>query len=115
MESGLVDGAPRPGPGVVAEQSGLAFTFLLDGGRGQHQVLLVSDQVIGQDGPEPVLDELGHFLAEEGSLLGGGGVAPTLDALIFLLESPRLGGGLSRDAMVSPMREQGSGGMVEVF
>ena len=98
---------------MVAEQSGLAFTFLLDGGRGQHQVLLVSDQVIGQDGPEPVLDELGHFFAEEGSLLGSGGVAAALDALIFLLKSPRFGGGLSGDTMVSPVREQRSGWVVE--
>jgi hypothetical protein len=75
----------------------------------------VADLFVGQDGPESVLDELGHFFTEKGGLLGSGGVASSANAFVFLFEGPRLGGGLYRDTVVSPLREHGSGGVVEVF
>jgi hypothetical protein len=75
----------------------------------------VADLLVGQDCPEFVLDELGHFLSEKGGLLGSGGVAPSVDALVFLFESPRLGGGLNRDTVVSPLREHRSDRVLEVF
>ena len=115
MEGALVDAAPGPWPRVVAQQAGLAVAFFLDGGWGEHEVLHVSDLVVGQDGPKAVLDELGHLLSKEGGMLGGGRVTPTADALIFLFESPRLGGGLNRDPMLSPVREHWGSRVVEVL
>ena len=76
---------------------------------------MVADLLVGQDCPESVLDELGHFLSEKGGLLGSGGVASSANAFVFLFESPRLGGGLNRDTVVSPLREHRSCGVVEVF
>ncbi len=115
VDGGLVDAAPWPGPGVVAEQAGLAVPLVLDGSGGEHEVREVANLLVGQDCPESVLDELGHFFSEEGGLLGSGGVASSADALVFLFESPRLGGGLNRDTVVSPLREHRSGRVVEVF
>jgi len=37
------------------------------------------DSVIGQYGPELVLDELGHFFSEEVGVLRGGAMAAPLD------------------------------------
>ena len=34
----FVDGVPMPGPGVVAEQAGLAVTLILDGAGGKEEV-----------------------------------------------------------------------------
>jgi hypothetical protein len=100
---------------VITEQAGLAVALILDGGWGEHEVFEVSDLVVGQDNPEAVLDELSHFFSEEGRLLGSGGVASSADALVFLFEGPRLGGGLHRNTVVSPLREHGGGRVVEVF
>jgi hypothetical protein len=50
-------------PGVVAEKAGLAFAFLLDGGRRKLKMGQGTHDPVGQYGPEPVIDELGHFFA----------------------------------------------------
>ena len=62
----------------------------------------VSDQFVGQHHPESILDEVGHFLAQEGRVLSRRVMAATLDAFIFLVVSPRLGGAFSRHSEVSP-------------
>jgi hypothetical protein len=102
-DGSFVDGAPWPGPGVVAEEARLSISFWFDGGGGEHQVRKVAHLVVGQHCPEPILDELGHFFADEVSMLVCGGVAASLDALVFLLESPGFGSGLSRNPFVSPL------------
>ena len=114
-KGGLVDATPRPWPGVIAEQARLAVAFFLDGSWGEHQILEVADLLVRQGDPESVLDELGHFFTEEGGLLGGRGMAPSTDALVLLVKGPRLGGGPDRDTVVSPLREQGSGWVIQVF
>ena len=71
--------------------------------------------LVRQHHPESVVDELGHLFTDEVPMLARGGVASSSDTLVFLLESPRFGGGLSRDTLISPLREEGSGRVVEVF
>ncbi len=63
VDRGFVDRGPLPWPGVVADESGLVVVLLLDSGRGEHQVFEVPHMVIGQDGPEPGLNELGHLFS----------------------------------------------------
>ena len=109
---GGVYGSPRPGPGVIAKEAWLPFAFRLDSSGGEHEVLLVSDQVVGQYSPEPVLDELGHLFSNEVSMLGSGGVATTTDALVFLFQGPRLGLGLDWDSIVPPIGQERRRGMV---
>jgi hypothetical protein len=48
---------------VIAEQVGLAISFVLDSGWREHNFFQVSDDFVGQYYPELVLDELGHFLS----------------------------------------------------
>jgi hypothetical protein len=48
---------------VITEQAGLVVSFVLDSGWREHDFFQVSDNFIGQDYPELVLDELGHFLS----------------------------------------------------
>jgi hypothetical protein len=43
----------------------------------------VRDGAVGQDDPETVIDELGHFFSEESGVLDGGTVAPAFDAGLF--------------------------------
>ena len=104
-QRGFVNASPWPGPRVVTQQAGPADTFVLDSGWGKHEISEVSHKIIRQDNPEAVLDELGHFLAEESGMLGSGGVAPSADAFVFLFESPWFGRGLNRHTVISPLRK----------
>ena len=97
---------------MVAKKAWLPFALWLDSSGREHEVLLVSDQVIGQHGPEPVLDELGHLFSNEVSMLGSGGVAASADALVFLFQGPRVGLGLDWDSVVPPIGQEGRRGMV---
>lgn len=66
-ECGAVDDSPGPGPGVVAQQSGIAVAFPVDSDRREHEV---SHVVLGQCGPEVVFNELIHLASHEVPLLG---------------------------------------------
>ena len=49
---------------MVAKDAWLAIALVLDCGRGENEVE-VSDLAVGQDGPELVVDELGHLFSDE--------------------------------------------------
>ena len=86
-ESRVIDGVPR----VVAEESGLAFMLFLHHGRRELKVREMCDGAVGQNGPKTVVNELLHFLAQEGGMFDGRTVAPTFDAGLLGLKGPRGG------------------------
>ena len=50
-------------PGVIAQQTRVVISFILHRSRREGESILVSYQSVGQDCPEAVLNELGHFLS----------------------------------------------------
>jgi hypothetical protein len=70
---------------------------------GQLELREVPDEAIGQVGPKPALDELGHFFAEKPRQFGGRSVATPVDVGVLGGVRPRFGGSLSGDAVVPPM------------
>jgi hypothetical protein len=76
---------------MVAQQTRLSLALFLDGCGRQLQLGQVAHQAVGQNGPETVVDELGHFFSEELGVLGGGSVATPLDVGVFRVVRPRLG------------------------
>lgn len=75
----------------------------------------ILDPIVREDGPELVLDELGHFFSEEVGVFGGGAVATPLDAGVKFLGGPRFGGGECGHTMVSPFAEQFGSGVVDLI
>jgi hypothetical protein len=75
----------------------------------------VLEAVIRQDGPELVLDELGHLFAEEVGVLGGGAVATPFDEGVKFLGGPRFGGGVDGYTVVPPIAEEFGSGMIDIF
>ena len=65
---------------MVTQDSGLALPLFFDGGRRQHKRGKRAHLAVWKDCPEPVLDELGHFLSEELVVLDSRLMAPTADA-----------------------------------
>ena len=100
---GRVHRWPTPVPGVIAEETRLALSFLLDGSRGEHDVLKVANQLVGKYHPELVFNEIGHLFSDEVGVLVCRVVASSLDAFVLLLEGPGLGVALGWDALVSPL------------
>jgi hypothetical protein len=74
-----------------------------------------ADQVVWEHDPEFVLDELGHLLTQKWGLLGCRQVTTPFDVGVFRGVGPRLGRGVSRDAMVSPMTQEACGGVINVI
>ena len=88
---------------MITQEARLAGSFLLDCRGGQHELLQVSHLGVGEHYPELALDELSHFVPEEGCLLGGGWVAASADALVLLVFGPGRRGRVGRDSLVSPL------------
>ena len=65
----------------------------------------LSCELIGEDDPKLVLDELGHFFSEEFGMLGSGLVASSTDALVKLVMGPSGGCSLDGYSIVSPLLE----------
>ena len=109
-----VDRAPRVGPGVITEETGVAEQFFLDGGRRGLKVEKVPDDAVGQHGEEPAVDVIGQFLADEFSMVVGRAVAPFQHGGVLLLQRPVGVGGVHRHTIVAPLAEQSGGGVVDV-
>jgi hypothetical protein len=100
---------------VIAQQARATVSFVLHRGRREGESILVSYQVVGQDSPEAVLDELSHFLSEELGMIVGGLVASLVEAFVFGFEGPRLGLRVGRDAFVPPLLQQLDSWVVHLF
>ena len=102
----VVESGPAPVPRVVAQDPLLSFTFFFDCSRPEHELLQDAHQFVGRHHPELAFDEVRHFLAKEGGVLGCGRVASTADALVFLLVGPGGRVGFGRHPVVPPQTQE---------
>ena len=65
----------------------------------------LSCELIGEDDPKLVLDELGHFFSQEVGVLGSRSVAPSLDAGVELVQGPWRRRGHGGHTFISPGSE----------